>query len=227
MRIRSARRSDLRLLQDIERAAGEPFRTLGMTSVADDDPPPLDLLENYRRAGRCWVATDPLSTTGDRPLAYVIADPVDGALHIEQISVDPAAARRGIGRALIDHLAGLAPGQGLTALTLTTFSDVPWNAPYYARIGFRVLAEGELTDGLRAIRGEEAQHGLDRWPRVCMRRDLLPTGPGAAPSVPPPASASAAPPAPSSASAAASSAAPSSASSASAGAAAVAVSGAP
>lgn len=224
MRIRSARRSDLRLLQDIERAAGEPFRTLGMTSVADDDPPPLDLLENYRRAGRCWVATDPLSTTGDRPLAYVIADPVDGALHIEQISVDPAAARRGIGRALIDHLAALAPGQGLTALTLTTFSDVPWNAPYYARIGFRVLAEGELTDGLRTIRGEEAQHGLDRWPRVCMRRDLLPTGPAAAaPSAPSPASVSAAPPAPSSASAAASS----SASSASAGAAAVAVSGAP
>ncbi|MGW5065586.1 GNAT family N-acetyltransferase [Streptomyces cyaneofuscatus] len=174
MRIRSARRSDLRLLQDIERAAGEPFRTLGMDSVADDDPPPLDLLESYRRAGRCWVATDPLSATGDRPLGYVIADPVDGALHIEQISVDPAAARRGIGRTLIDRLAALAPGQGLTALTLTTFSDVPWNAPYYARIGFRVLHDRELTDGLRTIRGEEAQHGLDRWPRVCMRRDLLP-----------------------------------------------------
>ncbi|MFT9666279.1 GNAT family N-acetyltransferase [Streptomyces rhizosphaericola] len=219
MRIRSARRSDLRLLQDIERAAGEPFRTLGMTSVADDDPPPLDLLENYRRAGRCWVATDPLSTTGDRPLAYVVADPVDGALHIEQISVDPAAARRGIGRALIDHLAHLAPGQGLTALTLTTFSDVPWNAPYYARIGFRVLAESDLTDGLRTIRGEEAQHGLDRWPRVCMRRDLLPAGPGAAPSVPPPASSATAPPAPPSETSVTSSAA--------AGAAAVAVSGAP
>ncbi|MFB8102875.1 MULTISPECIES: GNAT family N-acetyltransferase [Streptomyces] len=182
MRIRSARRSDLRLLQDIERAAGEPFRTLGMTSVADDDPPPLDLLESYRRAGRCWVATDPLSATGDRPLGYVIADPVDGALHIEQISVDPVAARRGIGRTLIAHLAGLAAGQGLTALTLTTFTDVPWNAPYYTRIGFRVLREGELTEGLRRIRGEEAQHGLDRWPRVCMRRDLPPALPsGAAP----------------------------------------------
>ncbi|MGW7228632.1 GNAT family N-acetyltransferase [Streptomyces cyaneofuscatus] len=179
MRIRSARRSDLRLLQDIERAAGEPFRTLGMDSVADDDPPPLDLLESYRRAGRCWVATDPLSATGDRPLGYVIADPVDGALHIEQISVDPVAARRGIGRRLIDRLATLAPGQGLTALTLTTFSDVPWNAPYYARIGFRVLHDRELTDGLRTIRGEEAQHGLDRWPRVCMRRDLLPAQPSA------------------------------------------------
>ncbi|MFC9183821.1 MULTISPECIES: GNAT family N-acetyltransferase [Streptomyces] len=172
MRIRSARRSDLPVLQDIERAAGEPFRALGMAFVADDDPPPLDLLESYRQAGRCWVATDPLSATGDRPLGYVLADPVDDALHIEQVSVDPAAARRGIGRDLIVHLAALAARRGMTALTLTTFTDVPWNAPYYARIGFRVLAEHELTDGLRAIRAEEAQHGLDRWPRVCMRREL-------------------------------------------------------
>ncbi|OCC13219.1 GNAT family N-acetyltransferase [Streptomyces sp. PTY087I2] len=172
MRIRSARRSDLPLLQEIERAAGEPFRALGMAFVADDDPPPLDLLESYRQAGRCWVATDPLSATGDRPLGYVLADPVDDALHIEQVSVDPAAARRGIGRDLIAHLAALAARRGMTALTLTTFTDVPWNAPYYARIGFRILTEPELTDGLRTIRAEEAQHGLDRWPRVCMRRDL-------------------------------------------------------
>lgn len=110
----------------------------------------------------------------------MIADPVDGALHIEQISVDPVAARRGIGRALIAHLAVLATEQGLTALTLTTFSEVPWNAPYYTRIGFRVLPEAELTEGLRTIRGDESQHGLDRWPRVCMRRDLLPARPSAA-----------------------------------------------
>ncbi|WP_103532703.1 GNAT family N-acetyltransferase [Streptomyces sp. SM11] len=174
MRIRSARRSDLPLLQDIERAAGEPFRALGMAFVADDDPPPLDLLEGYRLAGRCWVATDPLSATGDRPLGYVLADPVDDALHIEQVSVAPASARRGIGRALIAHLAALAASRGMAALTLTTFTEVPWNAPYYARIGFRILTEGELTDGLRAIRAEEAQHGLDRWPRVCMRRELAP-----------------------------------------------------
>ncbi|MFJ6609447.1 GNAT family N-acetyltransferase [Streptomyces sp. NPDC091289] len=182
MRIRSARRSDLPLLQDIERAAGEPFRALGMAFVADDDPPPLDLLEGYRQAGRCWVATDPLSATGDRPLGYVLADPVDDALHIEQVSVDPSAARRGIGRALIAHLAARAAARGMSALTLTTFTDVPWNAPYYARIGFRILPEAELTDGLRAIRAEEAQHGLDRWPRVCMRRELAPASSAARPS---------------------------------------------
>ncbi|MGW1652177.1 GNAT family N-acetyltransferase [Streptomyces atratus] len=168
MRIRTARRSDLPLLQDIERAAGEPFRALGMSAIADDDPPPLGLLDDYRRAGRAWVAADP----DDRPVGYLIADPVDGAAHIEQVSVHPSAARRGLGSTLIDHLTRWAHGRQLGALTLTTFSHVPWNAPYYVRLGFRTLGEAELTDGLRKIRAEEAEHGLDRWPRVCMRREI-------------------------------------------------------
>jgi hypothetical protein len=49
---------------------------------------------------------------------------------------------------------------------------VPWNAPYYERLGFRRLADADLTPGLREIRAEEAAHGLDGWPRLAMRRDL-------------------------------------------------------
>ncbi|MGW2558598.1 GNAT family N-acetyltransferase [Streptomyces sp. NPDC001514] len=168
MQIRPAVHAELPLLQDIERAAGEPFRSLGMAAIADDEPPPLDLLERYRRAGHAWVTAD----ADDRPVAYLLSEAVDGAAHIEQLSVHPAVARRGLGRGLIDHLAAMSVAQGLTALTLTTFADVPWNAPYYARLGFRALGEDELTDGLREIRRAEAEHGLDRWPRVCMRRDV-------------------------------------------------------
>ncbi|MEU9570882.1 GNAT family N-acetyltransferase [Streptomyces massasporeus] len=168
MRIRLATRAELPVLQDIERAAGAPFREFGMPEIADDDPPALDTLERYRRAGRCWVAVD----EGDLPVAHLLAEPVDGALHIEQVSVHPRAARRGVGRALLAHAADRAREEGLTALTLTTFTEVPWNAPYYARLGFRPLPEADLTPGLRAIRATEAGHGLDRWPRVCMRAPL-------------------------------------------------------
>ncbi|WP_254047255.1 GNAT family N-acetyltransferase [Streptomyces aureus] len=170
MRIRAAAPAELPLLQDIERAAGEPFRTLGMAAIADDDPLPLDVLESYRRAGRAWVAVD----TADRPVAYLLADTIDGSAHIEQVSVHPDAARRGVGRALIEHLAAAARDQGLAALTLTTFTEVPWNAPYYARLGFRPLTDSDpaLTEGLRAISRAEAAHGLSVWPRVCMRREV-------------------------------------------------------
>ncbi|MET9373871.1 GNAT family N-acetyltransferase [Streptomyces sp. NPDC002992] len=170
MRIRVAAPAELPLLQDIERAAGEPFRSLGMAVIAEDEPLPLDVLESYRRSGRAWVAVDET----DRPTAYLLTDTVDGAAHIEQVSVHPVAARRGIGRSLIEHLAADATGRGLTALTLTTFAEVPWNAPYYTRLGFRPLADSDpdLTAGLRAIQRAEAAHGLATWPRVCMRREL-------------------------------------------------------
>ncbi|MFB9394333.1 GNAT family N-acetyltransferase [Streptomyces coeruleoprunus] len=173
MRIRPARPEDVPRLQDIERAAGEPFRALGMDAVADDDPPDREVLEGYLRAGRAWVTDgDGARTRGGPPMAYLIWDDVDGAAHVEQVSVHPDAARRGLGRALIGHLADRAAARGVPALTLTTFRDVPWNAPYYARLGFRPLREAELTEGLRAIRHAEASHGLDRWPRLCMRREL-------------------------------------------------------
>ncbi|MEV7084732.1 GNAT family N-acetyltransferase [Streptomyces sp. NPDC093085] len=171
--IRPAAHADLPVLQEIEGAAGEAFRALGMAGIADDAPPSLAVLEGYRSKEGAWVAGLPgIGEGAGRPVAYLLDEPVDGAAHIEQVSVHPDAARLGIGRALIDHLAVRARGAGLTALTLTTFAAVPWNAPYYARLGFRTLPEDRLTDGLRAIRRAEAAHGLDRWPRVCMRREL-------------------------------------------------------
>jgi len=121
-----------------------------------------------RAEGRLWVITG----ADDRPAGFVITDMIDGCLHVEQVSVDPGNARRGLGRALLDHAAEQAAAAGVPALTLTTFADVPWNAPYYVRCGFRVLEDTEVTAGLRAIRQREASFGMARWPRVCMRRDL-------------------------------------------------------
>lgn len=169
MRIRPSTIEELPVLQDIEWAAGLCFRDIGMDEIADDEPLSLAELETYQRAGRAWVAVN----GEDRAVAYLITDPVDGNMHIEQVSVHPGSARRGVGRALIEHAAGRAAAEGAGALTLTTFVDVAWNAPYYAaRCGFRTLGEDELTPGLRAIRRSEAAHGLDQWPRVCMRREV-------------------------------------------------------
>ena len=176
MRIRAAAESDIAVLRDVERAAGRCFQAIGMAEIADDEPPSAEILRTFIAAGSAWVAVDgwPADTP---PVAYLVADRVDSAFHIEQVSVHPEAARRGIGRALIEHLAAYAAGQGgagpgIAALTLTTFADVPWNATYYERCGFRRLADAELSPGLVAIRRREAELGLDRWPRVCMRRDL-------------------------------------------------------
>jgi hypothetical protein len=120
------------------------------------------------RAGRAWVVAD----VDDRPIAYLLVDVLDGSVHVEQVSVHPDYTRRGLGAALLDHAAAWAQRHGLAALTLTTFIDVPWNAPYYERLGFQHLCDTELTPGLRAVRVREAERGLDAWPRTTMRRDI-------------------------------------------------------
>jgi ribosomal protein S18 acetylase RimI-like enzyme len=164
--IRAARPEDLAALQDVERAAGTPFRDVGMDMIADDDPPSVEELATYQESGRAWVFTD----EQDRPVAYLLVQAVDGYAHVEQVSVRPEFARRGIGRQLIDVAEKWAASSGLRGLTLTTYAEVPWNAPYYERLGFRVIADDDLTSGLRHIRDDEKAKGLDAWPRVTMRR---------------------------------------------------------
>ena len=155
-------------LVELEVAAGEAFRDVGMPEVAGDARP-VEWLRRFTAHGHVWVA---LEDGDDVPVAYLVAEPVDGGLHVEQVSVHPRAARRGVGRRLIEHVADVARADGFPALTLTTFTEVPWNAPYYQRLGFAVVPDDTLTPGLRRIVDAEAAIGLDRWPRVVMRRTL-------------------------------------------------------
>jgi len=65
----------------------------------------------------------------DRAARFLITDMIDGWLHIAQVSVDPGSACRGLGRALTMRPSWRPPA--FLALTLATFAEVPWHAPYY------------------------------------------------------------------------------------------------
>ncbi|MGH9227866.1 MAG: GNAT family N-acetyltransferase [Acidimicrobiales bacterium] len=166
--IRPPLADELPALRMIERLAGERFRDVGLPEVADDEPPSLDVLARYAGGGRCWVAVD----EAGGPIGYVLVDSVDGNAHVEQLSVHPTHQGAGLGRALMERVSAWARETGMPAVTLTTFSDVPWNAPLYRHLGFRVLREDELGPGLRAVRDDETIHGLDPARRVCMRLEL-------------------------------------------------------
>lgn len=139
-----------------------------MEDVADDPPLTVAELAAFARGGRAWVSTD----QADKPVAYLLVEVVDGDAHIEQVSVHPHYAHRRIGKSLMDVASAWAQQHGMAALTLTTYAEVPWNGPYYQRLGFRVVPANELGAGLRAVRRAETARGLDRWPRVVMRRPL-------------------------------------------------------
>jgi GNAT superfamily N-acetyltransferase len=166
--IRPLAADELIVVQQIENAAGRPFAEIGMPEIANDAPPDRARLSTYQAEGRAWVLVDDADST----IGFVLVDLVDGAAHIEQVSIHPDHARRGLGRLLIDHVADWARDRGLSGVSLTTFTDVAWNGPYYERLGFLAVPPAEQGPQLRAIREHEAAVGLDRWPRMAMRRPL-------------------------------------------------------
>lgn len=166
--IRPARQDDGSALREIEHLAGARFRDVGLPEVADDEPASVDALARYAADGRSWVAVDAM----DAPIGYVLVDVVDGCAHIEQVSVRPDHQGSGVGRALVERVRTWATERGFPAITLTTFTDIAWNAPLYRHLGFRTLNQNEIGPELREVRAKETAHGLDPAKRVCMRSEL-------------------------------------------------------
>lgn len=166
MGVRLARDDELATLQEIERQADALFATIGMPEVASLGVMELSVLDQAQRRGRLWVATDEL----DRPLGFAAAIELDIGLHLAQLSVHPAHMRKGWGTRLLETACAYAIAGGFHVMTLSSFRDVPWNAPFYQSRGFRPIPETELTPDLRALREHERSLGLDIDRRVVMRR---------------------------------------------------------
>jgi GNAT superfamily N-acetyltransferase len=163
MRVRNARPDDAVALRDVEHDAGQLFAEIGMTEVAAHPAAPVEELTARADLGQLFVAE-----VQDRLVGYVVVGELDGAAHIEQVSVRRAYGRRGIGRALVSRALQWARDNGFRRVTLTTFREVPFNGPFYRRLGFRELPMDAETEGLRRVRAHEARIGLDQWPRTCM-----------------------------------------------------------
>lgn len=163
--VRHAEPTDLVQLRDIERAADEPFAPYLDTrewSAAEG-------AERLARPGWVLVVGQPVAG-----FAHVLD--LGGRFHLEQISVHPDAAGRGLGVMLLNAALGSVWDAGGDRLTLVAFADVPWNAPWYARHGFRELVESVEAASWRALAGvreAEDRLGLPRLGRrVAMVRAI-------------------------------------------------------
>lgn len=162
--IRPSVLTDIPELRDVEVDAGQIFRQVNLDTIADHEPPEAEFIGDHVRSGTAWTAE-----LDSVVAAYALASEVDGEGHLEQVSVRRAAAGHGIGRLLIDRVCRWAAGQGYDALTLTTFVELPWNGPYYARLGFRALEDASCGAQLQAIRQKERRAGVEVAPRSAMR----------------------------------------------------------
>ncbi len=151
-------------MAEVERAAASLFADSPYPQLVDA---PLMSGEINLQTDGVWVAEDPEGAV----VAFVATRVVDDNLHVCEVDVDPDYGRRGLGGRLVNHAAEWARARGLRSLTLTTFSDVPWNGPYYERLGFRVVEPRELPPRLRELVENEGAD-VPTATRVCMRRWL-------------------------------------------------------
>ena len=163
--IRPAALSEFALLPALEADADAAFETLVPPLSVADFPPPADPSE-YAAAFHIMVAGRP-------PVGFVRLEIVDGQAHLEQLAVSPEYAGQGIGRALVMAAMAWAREVGFHAMTLCTFAQVPFNAPFYASCGFSELDHSQWGADLTELRESEAILEAIA-PRIAMRIKLTP-----------------------------------------------------
>lgn len=163
--IRLATAEDLPLIPVIELSAASAFKGRDvppelLTTVSD-----AEYWLPQLAAGTLWIAA-----VDGAASAFLAATADASRLHIDEVDVARQAQGRGIGRILMTHAIDWARAHRLHQVTLTTFLDVPWNAPFYRSLGFAAWADGEAPSELAAKVAAERARGLKN--RCAMRLDF-------------------------------------------------------
>jgi GNAT superfamily N-acetyltransferase len=149
--VRRASLADAAALPAIERSAAQLFRLdPPLACLADAEVPDAARHRQAIEQAYVWVAEN----SEGQLTGFVRAVDIDQHLHIEELSVSQAFQGQGTGRALVAAVIEQARAIRLNSVTLTTFRDLPWNAPFYQRMGFVELtlaqADRHLRDALQA-----------------------------------------------------------------------------
>lgn len=158
-------RDDIAHLADVEESAAMVFKGTVYEAEIGTDILPESVLKGCLLADLLWVVR-----TIERPAPVGFAAVLDhgSTAHLHEMSVGTPFARKGIGTQLLNHVLSALRERGYQAVTLSTYENVPWNAPFYRRFGFEVLRPDMYTPALCLIREKEQKEGLSIEHRVMM-----------------------------------------------------------
>lgn len=171
MQIRSTSSADLPLLPAIEHSAAQAFRQFPQWRWLADGA----VMTEAEHARLAALQTSWVAVQGDAPCGFICAETFATQagrreLHIWELSVHAKMQGKGVGSALMRHaMAFVEADPTCEGITLTTFRTVPFNAPFYTRLGFALLGEDELDDRLSHLLSREIAQGLDARSRCAMR----------------------------------------------------------
>src|SRR5262249_22033744 len=125
---------------------------------------PPDILAAAMGRRHLWVAL-----AGDAPVGFAHVDMLaPDSPHLAEIDVHPVHGRRGLGTRLVKAVCDWTDAEGHEQLTLTTFRSVPWNMPWYSRLGFVELPPATWRGELRRLVDVETARGLEPTRRAVM-----------------------------------------------------------
>ena len=164
--IRKTFPSDILQLMKIEHSANQAFaqipqlKWLAESAVMSSDQH-LDLIQNHD----AFVAVN----AQNQVIGFLYAEKQAQDLYIIELDVAAEYQQQGVGRQLMTYIIDFAKLQGLQAVTLTTFTDVAWNRPFYEKSGFKLLNPQNLKSYLKQKIDNEVEHGFVRDSRCAMQ----------------------------------------------------------
>ena len=163
-RIRLAEFAELSFLNELENAAAMVFQDTNYALEINQAPLSLELLQRQQQQGLIWVA----AKENNQLVGFAVVLIIDKSPHLHELSVIPEYSRQGIGTELTHRIINGAKQKNFNQLTLSTFRDIPWNAPFYRKMGFSEINQSDISPGLENIRNQEAKAGLPIDERVLM-----------------------------------------------------------
>jgi GNAT superfamily N-acetyltransferase len=170
-RVRPARGNEVGELQNIDLASASLFRGTGLIDFGPlgepSQPIPEDRLRKGFGDGLIWVAVDNV----EELVGFALCSDRGDDLYLEQLSVLPRHGRQGLGTRLVRRCLQEAEARSFKRVSLSTFRKVPWNGPFYRKLGFREVPTWRLQDWQAEIR-ELQKQTMDVRLRCFMARQV-------------------------------------------------------
>lgn len=168
--IRLSELKDIPALVRVEKSASKKFLdTPDLAWLANSDVMSHAMHQKAILEKMSWTARD---SSRNEIVGFLSGQEVGTEFHLQEVSVRSKYQGRSLGKALIETGLQQATLKGLLSATLTTFVEVPWNAPFYKKLGFEIIENDDLNVRLSNLLLAEASHGLPLEKRCAMRKCL-------------------------------------------------------
>jgi GNAT superfamily N-acetyltransferase len=113
-----------------------------------------------------WIVND----EGGISVGFLAARVLDRQFHIAEVSVARPYQGQGLGAALMTTAINCAHDRQHRLVTLTTYRDLPWNGPFYAKLGFTEIEAAPVGPQHVQMLLDEAAAGHDPLRRCVMAK---------------------------------------------------------